>query len=254
MRKPLLAANWKMNLSAKELESYRNDLLENLNTPLEELSHKIDIVLGVPNLFLAKASEVFAGTPIQISTQNIFWQDKGAFTGESSCSMAKEAGASFCIVGHSERRAIFSETDEMIRKKFSKCLKESLTPILCVGESKREREQGKTNSVLERQLVSCLNNLSSIKLFVIAYEPVWAIGTGLTASKEQAQDAHHCIRQWLKEKVNPEVSDKTQILYGGSMKPEVTKELMAQNDVDGGLVGGASLDPQKFAQMINLAI
>ena len=144
MRKPLLAANWKMNLSAKELESYKNDLLENLNTPLEELSHKIDIVLGVPNLFLAKASEVFAGTPIQISTQNIFWQDKGAFTGESSCSMAKEAGASFCIVGHSERRAIFfrNRRDDP-KKKFSKCLKESLTPILCVGESKRERNKEK---------------------------------------------------------------------------------------------------------------
>ena len=242
-----------MNLSINDMESYRDNLLAKLTATPEEVSKKVDIVLAVPNLFLNKASDVFSKTPVKISAQNVHWEDKGAFTGEISCHMLKESGVEASILGHSERRALFLESNESIKKKFAKALKESVLPILCVGETKKQREENQTFSVLERQLQSCLVEIKPKDSFIVAYEPVWAIGTGLIATKEQAQEAHNFIRAWLKENINEETSKKTRILYGGSMKPEVTQELLSQPDIDGGLVGGASLDPKTFAEMINIA-
>lgn len=253
MRKPYLAANWKMNLSAKELENYKYTFLAELSHPVNEVLAKVDIVFAVPSLFLAKAVEIFGETEITIAAQNLHWEDSGAFTGENSTTMLKEAGSCTSILGHSERRKLFLEADSMVHMKFAKCLEDGVTPILCIGETREEREQGQTLSILATQLKSCLTGKSNSTPFVVAYEPVWAIGTGLTASKEQAQEAHSFVRDWLNENINEEVASNTRILYGGSMKPEVTEELLNQKDIDGGLIGGASLDPVKFAKMANIA-
>jgi len=252
-RKIYLAANWKMNLSLKNLQDYFDTLKKNCSPSLEEISQKIDITLAVPSLFLTKASEVFSTSPVKICAQNVHWEDSGAFTGELSCRMLKEAEITTSVIGHSERRKLFHESNEDVTKKFQKIISEKMTPILCVGETKEERESKKTFAVLGKQMKSCLANLDKNSSFIVAYEPVWAIGTGLTASKEQAQEAHKFIREWLKENINENISQQTRILYGGSMKPEVTQELLSAPDIDGGLVGGASLDPEKFAKMLNIA-
>lgn len=253
-RKLCLAANWKMNQSLRNLESYHETLKKMCKPSLEKITDSLDVVLGVPSLFLTEAERVFASANIKVSAQNMHWEDSGAFTGEISAGMLLEGRIKMAIIGHSERRTLFGETNKDIALKFEKSLSEGLTPILCVGENLEERKEEKTFSVLEEQLEGALScSLAKTSSFMIAYEPVWAIGTGLTASPEQAHEAHSFIRNFLKKKLGEKIASETRILYGGSMKPEVTAELLQSPEIDGGLVGGASLNPETFASMLNIA-
>ena len=205
-------------------------------------------------LFLQKQNLFFSPAGIKVSAQNIHWEESGAFTGETSCSMLTEIGVEMAIIGHSERRTLFRETNEEIRSKMTKALSSSVTPIFCVGETIEERKSGKTFSILEEQLGSALKNQSlSPQNFMIAYEPVWAIGTGLTATKEEAHEAHSFIRSYMREHFGEALSEGVRILYGGSMKAEVTADLLSSPEIDGGLIGGASLKPETFSAMLNVA-
>jgi len=249
-----MAANWKMNQSIHKLESYAKALQEFSKPSLSKITEKLDIVLGVPAPFLEKAENIFRPKKISISAQNIHWEESGAFTGETSAYMLEELGVPMTILGHSERRTLFHETNKEIKLKFEKALSKNITPILCIGEKIEERQAGKTFSILEEQLSSCLSQASlDGKNFLIAYEPVWAIGTGLTATPEQAHEAHKFIRDYLEKKISKAVAEKTKILYGGSMKQEVTRKLLSSTEIDGGLIGGASLEPETFASMLNIA-
>ena len=254
LRKICLAANWKMNLSIHDLETYKDVLKKTCKPSLKEITNTIDVVLGVPSPFLAKANEVFQGENIKISAQNAHHEESGAFTGETSCLMLSDMNINSVILGHSERRTLFNETNEVVNLKLSKALSKNLLPILCIGESLEERKSEKTFDVLKIQLETALTmqKLETGSL-MIAYEPVWAIGTGLTATPKEAHEAHSFIRKYLKENYGESFSQKTQILYGGSMKPEVTSDLLASTEIDGGLIGGASLNPEKFASMLNIA-
>ena len=252
-RKIHLAANWKMNHTLTTVESYASSFIKAFEHSVESVCSAVDITLAVPSLFVTETKKIFAHYGINIAVQNAHFEEKGAFTGEISTLMLKDAGINHVIVGHSERRTLFHENQEIVHKKLRAALKQNLSVILCLGESKEERLSNQTNHILEQQLSSALLDIRSLDNVVIAYEPVWAIGTGLTASPDQAQEAHAYIRDFIKEKYGKAQSESTQILYGGSMKPEVTKELLAMEDVDGGLVGGASLDPQSFAKMIQIA-
>lgn len=253
-RKICMAANWKMNQSIHELESYRDGLEKFSKPSFSHITEKLDVVLGVPAPFLGKAETVFAPKRISVSAQNMHWEDSGAFTGETSATMLEELGVKMVILGHSERRHLFHETNDEIRLKFEKALSRGITPILCVGEKIEERKAGQTFLVLEQQISSCLSGLElKGKDFLIAYEPVWAIGTGLTASPEQAHEAHKFIRDYLAKHLSETLAAKTRILYGGSMKPAVTEELLKSHEIDGGLIGGASLNPETFASMLSIA-
>lgn len=252
-RKLCLAANWKMNQSIHNLESYKSSLKKLCQPSLEAITDTMDVVLAVPSLFLVKAHEVFSPCHIQVSAQNTHWENSGAFTGELSCTMLKESQINTCVIGHSERRTLFKESNQEVHLKFNKALKENITPILCVGENLEERKQEKTFAVLKEQLSSCVTKDVGNQKFMIAYEPVWAIGTGLTATKDQAHEAHLFIRNWLAQNLSSETSEQTRVLYGGSMNPKVTEKLLSSSEIDGGLVGGASLDPEKFSTMLNLA-
>ena len=253
-RKICMAANWKMNQSIYKLESYAKGLQEFSKPSLSKITEKLDIVLSVPAPFLEKAESIFRPHKISISAQNIHWEESGAFTGEISSNMLKEMGVQMTILGHSERRTLFHETNNEIRLKFEKALSKNITPILCVGEKIEERQTGKTFAVLEEQLSSCLSHVNlDGKNFLIAYEPVWAIGTGLTATPSEAHEAHKFIRKYLEKKISKTVAQETRILYGGSMKKEVTRELLRSTEIDGGLIGGASLEPETFASMLNIA-
>ena len=193
-----------------------------------------------------------AGSPVFVGAQNVFWEDQGAFTGEVSAPMVKSTGARFAIIGHSERRQYFSETDETVNKRLNACLKAGITPIVCVGETLAEREAGKTLDVIGNQMTNGLKNISTTQAaqLVIAYEPVWAIGTGKTATPEIAQEVHGFIRSQVKDLFGPEIAGAIRILYGGSVKPDNIDILMAQADIDGALVGGASLDVASFERII----
>ncbi len=218
-------------------------------------SQDIDIVLCPPFTALTEVSEVIAESNIQLGAQNSYWQDEGAFTGEVSPLMLKDVGAKFIIIGHSERRQYFGETNESVNKKIKAVLKHSLTPIVCVGETLNEREKGLTFKILEDHLRSGLKDLGeseALKL-VVAYEPVWAIGTGKTATPVQAQEVHKYIRDLLNKMYNRDVADDIRIQYGGSVKPENIIELMRQPDIDGSLVGGASLAVESFAKIVKSA-
>jgi triosephosphate isomerase len=192
---------------------------------------------------------------VQVGAQNVHYEDNGAYTGEISTSMLKEVGCHYVIIGHSERREYFGETDEIVNKKVTKALAGGLSPILCVGEVLPERKANKQNEVVKTQLIKNLESVSAeaLKKVVIAYEPVWAIGTGETASPEQAQEMHSFIRSVLMELYNDDVAQKVRILYGGSMKPDNAEELLSQNDVDGGLIGGASLKADSFYAIVEIA-
>jgi len=211
-----------------------------------------EIMIAPPFTALYAAGRELAGTNIRLGAQNAHWAESGAFTGEISPAMLTECGVQYVILGHSERRHIFGETDKMIRRRLEGVLSAGLRPILCIGETLEEREAGKTFEVLERQVREALSGFSAddLKVLVIAYEPVWAIGTGKTATPEQAEEAHRYVRGLLGELFGKDFAEKTRILYGGSVKPENIAELMAQSDVDGALVGGASLDPETFARIV----
>ncbi len=246
-RRPLIAGNWKMHKTVPETLAYIEAF-----KPLVAGVEDRDIMLAPPFTALDAAQRALEGTNIALGAQNCHWEEEGAFTGEVSPRMLADLGVTYVILGHSERRHIFGETDEMIRRKLEAALRHELIPILCIGERLEEREAGKTLSVLERQLKEGLKGLSAsdLKDLVVAYEPVWAIGTGKTATPEQAEEAHAFCRKLLAGMFGEEFAERTRILYGGSVKPENVVGLMARPDIDGALVGGASLKPDVFARIV----
>ena len=249
MRKNIIAGNWKMNKNLSEAFQLVSELKNELNGK----SLHADVIVAPPSIALDAINSLVKGTNIKLAAQNMHSEDSGAFTGELSAEMLKSVGCDFVILGHSERRTIFGESDEFINKKVIKAIDSGITPILCCGESLEERENGTTFAVVEKQLTAGLKNLKNEQVaeVIIAYEPIWAIGTGKTASPEQAQEVHAFIRNLLTRLTNAEVADNITIQYGGSVKPDNAKELFANPDVDGGLIGGASLKAEDFIQIVN---
>jgi triosephosphate isomerase len=211
-----------------------------------------EVVVAPPFVALSRVAESLKGSDIAVAAQNVHWEDKGAYTGEVAPAMVKDAGCRYVIIGHSERRQYFGETDETVNKKVRAILPHELCPIMCVGEQLEQREQGETFAVVERQLMGGLEGLPDTdgRRIVIAYEPVWAIGTGKQASPEQAQEVHAFIRELLAHRFNRECADDMRIQYGGSVKPETINDLMSQTDIDGALVGGASLEVESFVALV----
>lgn len=252
MRKFLIAGNWKMNHAPQKARSFFTDLSAQTST----VGSNVDVLLCVP--FISIESALDGARKVQgvnIGAQNLHFENDGAYTGEISASMLREVGLRFVIIGHSERREYFGETDEIVNRKVKKALESGLNPILCVGEVLSERKAGKQNEVVRTQLTGALNGIggSAFNSLVIAYEPVWAIGTGETASPEQAQEMHAFIRSVIQELYSELESQQVRILYGGSMKPDNAGELLGQPDVDGGLIGGASLKADSFYSIVEIA-
>jgi len=251
MRKKILAANWKMNLTQSEAESY-------LATFVSEIGEVDDVEVVIIPPFTAIPALVSASEKMQsirIGAQNMHWEKSGAFTGEVSASMLRALFVKYVILGHSERRSLFGETDEIVNRKVRAALDAGLRPIFCVGETLHERDNGKVQEVLGRQMRKGLEGVSQKDLpeIVIAYEPCWAIGTGRSASPAEAEDAHAYIRSVLSELSNLATAERIRIQYGGSVKPENTEELMRQKNIDGALIGGAGLDPRSFVRIIRHA-
>ena len=247
MKKKLIAGNWKMNGSLASNEILVKGLLAGLGTP------GCHVALCVPSIYLAQMQALVAGSPIELGAQDVSPHEVGAFTGEISGAMLKEFGLRYVLVGHSERRQYHFETDALVAIKAQRALACGITPIVCVGETLAEREAGKTEEVVKRQLAAVIHaNGHCISEIVVAYEPVWAIGTGKTASVEQAQQVHAILRAQLKA-ATPQ-ADRIHILYGGSMNAANASSLLAQPDIDGGLVGGASLKAQDFLSIIASAL
>lgn len=246
MRKGLVAANWKMHGSMAD----NSALLSALTTSLNEVGAKADILICPPAVYLEQARTRLAGTGILLGAQNVHSQEAGAFTGEISAPMLSDSGCSHVIVGHSERREIFGESDQFVAEKFAAARASGLVPLLCVGETLAQREADKTQDTVLAQLEAVLEHagIDAFKQAVVAYEPVWAIGTGLTATPEQAQQVHALIRQRL-EDANADVAGQIHIVYGGSVKGGNAAELFAQPDIDGALVGGASLVAEEFLKI-----
>ena len=247
--KALIAANWKMNKDIKEAVSFVKDFKK-----LVKNAKNIDIAICPPFTLLFELNELLKNSGIKLGAQNMHFEEKGAYTGEISPLMLKDAGCEYVILGHSERRQHFNETDDLINKKVKAALKNKLKPILCIGETLQQRNNNKTTEIIENQLMNCLNgiNENEIKNIVIAYEPVWAIGTGKNAAPEQAEEVHKFIRSLLSKKYNKKISDNVRVIYGGSVKPENIKDLMKMRNINGALVGGASLDPKSFAEICNV--
>lgn len=250
MRKPVIAGNWKMNCTIAEAL----ELVKGLKERLSDVNDR-EIVVAPPYTALSNVSRNLIGSNMTLAAQNLYWEDKGAFTGEISAEMLLDAGCDYVIVGHSERRQLFGETDEAVNRKVRTALSAGLIPILCVGETLSERENGATLSVIERQLTIALADviMTEPEDIVVAYEPVWAIGTGKTATPAQAQEVHAYIRGLLKKAYN-DAADGVRILYGGSVKPENIDELMAEADIDGALVGGASLKADPFVRIVRFRV
>ncbi len=248
MRRPVIAGNWKMYKTQAEARAFLTAL-----KPLVASSTHSDIVVAPPFTALAAAVEAARGSAIAIAAQDVHWQKEGAFTGEVATKMLVEIGCRYVIIGHSERRHYFGETDERVNRKVKAALEAELTPIVCVGETLQEREAGQTEAVLERQFRGGFAALTGAEFsrIIIAYEPVWAIGTGRTATPEMAAEAHRLLRQLAAASFTSERAGGLRILYGGSVKPDNIKGLMAQVEIDGALVGGASLDAQSFASIVN---
>ncbi len=244
MRTPFIAGNWKMNMTAESGKK----LIEELKPLVKDANCKV--ALCVPAILIPAMTEAAKGSNIEIGAENVHWAEKGAYTGEISCTMLKEYGVKYAIIGHSERRQYFGETDEGVNKRTLAALAGGITPIVCVGETLEERESGVTEKVLDRQLEVGLKGIKDITNVVIAYEPVWAIGTGKTATDEQAQETIAYIRKKIGEIFCPKCAEKVIIQYGGSMNAANCKGLMAQPDIDGGLIGGASLKLD-FATIVN---
>jgi triosephosphate isomerase (TIM) len=250
MRKQIAAANWKMNLTIDKAESLLNEILKENIT----LSENVRVIFSVPFPYLVTANELIRGKKgYSIAAQNCSHKQSGAYTGEVSVEMLRSIGIDYCIVGHSERREYFGETNQMLMEKVNLCLAQGIFPIFCCGEALEIREEGNQNEFVRQQLEESLFHLSEdeIKNIIIAYEPIWAIGTGKTASTEQAQQMHLFIRSVLEEKWGQGIAGQITILYGGSVKASNAKELFSSKDVDGGLVGGASLNGPEFIQIIN---
>ena len=245
MRKPIIAGNWKMNNTASQ-----GVALVNAIAPLVK-DAICDVVVCVPAINIPAVSEALKGTNIKLGAENVHFAEKGAYTGEISAAMLLEYGVEYVIIGHSERRQYFAETDETVNKRTLAALNAGLTPIVCVGETLEERETGKTEDVLYRQLKDGLKDIEDVTKIVIAYEPVWAIGTGKTATALQANETIGYIRKTLGELFCPKCAEKVRIQYGGSMNAGNCKELMAMEEIDGGLIGGASLKAPDFSAIVN---
>ncbi len=250
MRKKIVAGNWKMNKTLPEAKQLIQELLSKVNT-----ENKVEVYIAPSFVNLPEAVEQTKNSDIKVAAQNMHFEDSGAYTGEVSADMLKAIGVDKVILGHSERRAYFNETDEMLQKKAHKAYEKQMMNIFCVGEKLEDRQAGKHFEVVKSQLENALFSLpmQAYKNIVIAYEPVWAIGTGETASPEQAQEMHKFIRETLAKKYGRDLADNVRILYGGSVKPGNAKEIFSQPDVDGGLIGGASLDADSFNAIIEAA-
>ncbi|MBE0551467.1 MAG: triose-phosphate isomerase [Ignavibacterium sp.] len=248
MRKNVIAGNWKMNNDLKESEK----LIVELKNLLKNEKPNCDVIVCPPFTSLSEASKLVSGSSIKLGAQNMHFEDSGAFTGEVSASMLKSVGCEYVILGHSERRHIFGESNEVINKKIKKALSAGLKPIFCIGELLEERENGSTNEVVKSQILKGLKGISAddMKNVIVAYEPVWAIGTGKTASPAQAQEVHEFIRDLIEIDYSLEVANDLVIQYGGSVKPDNAKELLSQKDIDGALVGGACLKADSFLGII----
>ncbi len=244
LRKPFIAGNWKMNMTAESGAKLIKEL-----APLVKDAN-CDVALCVPAILIPAMTQAAKGTNIAIGAENVHWAEKGAYTGEISCEQLKEYGVKYAIIGHSERRQYFGETDESVNMRALTALKNGITPIVCIGETLSEREGGITEKVLDKQLAEGLKGVENVADVVIAYEPVWAIGTGKTATDEQAQETIAYIRKKIGQLFCPKCAEKVIIQYGGSMNAANCKGLMAQSDIDGGLIGGASLKLD-FATIVN---
>lgn len=247
MRKPIIAGNWKMHLSIKEGVQFVADIKEAVKDT------EVEVVLCAPFTFLKDLKAATEGTNIKIAAQNMHYEKFGAFTGEISADMLKEIGVDYVVIGHSERRQYFNETDESVNKKVAAALAAGILPIMCIGETLEEREANQTKDVCRTQTVEGLKGISAedMKKVVIAYEPVWAIGTGRTASAQDANDVIAYIRSIVEELYSDEISEEVRIQYGGSVKPENVEEIMNEADIDGALVGGASIKADSFIQLVN---
>ncbi len=247
MRHPFIAGNWKMFKTVHEAVVYVKEF-RSLVKDIED----VEIVVAPTFTAVHACAEAARNTRVGIAAQNLHWEREGAFTGEISGPMIKEAGAEYVIIGHSERRTLFGETDETVNRKVRAAIAANLIPIVCIGETLSEREAGATMSVLDRQIKAGFDAITGeqVGALVIAYEPVWAIGTGRTATADQAQEAHAHIRQRLRQWFGGAAADECHVIYGGSVKPDNTKELVGQPDVDGALVGGASLDIKSFFEIV----
>ena len=250
MRKPVIAGNWKLFKTSVEAVE-----LVTVLKPLVSGAANVEIVVAPVFTVLDRVNKVIAGSNVRLSAQDCYWEAEGAFTGEISAKMLLDAGCSHVIIGHSERRQYFGETDETVNKKTKAAIAAGLTVLFCIGETLAEREQGETFAVLSRQITGGLAGIqeSDLTKVIVAYEPVWAIGTGKTASDDQAQEAHAFIRGEIKSLYSPVTADAMRILYGGSVKPENIAGLIARPDIDGALVGGASLKADSFAALVNAA-
>jgi len=249
--KPFIAGNWKMHKTIPEAV----EMVKALKEASPQLTDA-ELVVIPPYTILSEVKKVIEGSTVQLGAQNLFWEEKGAFTGEISPPMLKDAGCQYATIGHSERRQYFGETNETVNKKVKAALAHELTPIMCIGESLEEREKGKTMEKVETQINSGLDGLGKeeMRLIVIAYEPIWAIGTGVTATPSQAEEVHSFIREKLAEKYGNEIASYAIILYGGSVKPDNTYSLLKKNNINGALVGGASLEADSFIQITKEAI
>jgi len=250
-RKPLVAGNWKMNNTAAEAAALCKDL-----TRLLANVKGVDIVVCPPFTALATAGSIISGTNIVLGAQNMHWEKSGAFTGEISAAMLRDLYCHYVILGHSERRTFFGETDEVVNRKARAALASHLHPIVCVGETLAQRKAGQTEEVISRQCRESLKDIDAAGFgsMILAYEPVWAIGTGMTATPQQAQEVHQLIRRLVLDQSDEKTAAAIRILYGGSVKPQNAAELFRQSDIDGGLIGGAALDADAFLAIVQSAV
>lgn len=247
MRKPIIAGNWKMFKTSAEVEAFIMQAKHNI--PSETT---VESVICVPSIYLALAKKLTEGTNLHVAAQNMHFAESGAFTGEISPVMLKDLGVDYVVIGHSERRELFNETDETVNHKVHAALAHTIVPIICVGESLEERESNNTDKVVSDQVVKALVDVTAPQMenVVIAYEPIWAIGTGKTATSDQAQETIHQIRVTLEKLYGQSVANMVRIQYGGSVKPDNVKELLEKSDIDGALVGGASLEADSFLALL----
>ena len=246
-RRPLIAGNWKMYKTPQEAADTAKQLVEQVREVAD-----VDIMIAPPFTALESVSRVIKNSPVALGAQNLYWEDEGAYTGEISAPMLKSAGCQYAIIGHSERRQYFGETDKTVNQKIQAAIQVGLKPVFCIGETEQEREAEQTLSVLDKQVRKGLERLlpEQLDTLIIAYEPVWAIGTGKTATEDQAQEVHQFIRSLIEKSFGNDLSKSIRILYGGSVKPDNILNLMAMPDIDGALVGGASLSADSFSRII----